>query len=423
MNYETFCLNLLSQDSFLQVNKKLLATLGLEKAVYISLLIDKYKQYKEENKLKDGYFFLTDNKICLYSGLKTKTIQNLKSKCEKEGFIFIKKEGIPLRTYYNINFYKVFEVFNLEKEIFDLNYERIFKEELTVENITFEKLEKLSLKQLQILCQKYKITYYGYHKKAELISIILDELNKKEKIENLEKDLSKNDILKLNFKNLRKTCKMLNISYSGSDNKENLQNKILSNLEKKVDKFVCKKINNKWTTQLSTSEQNSCTKLKLNINNNNINNTTTSSSYDRYNFLDLKEFNLLNKGTIKNIRKKIDNLDSEKFKKIYNYVKTKFDSGKVNNFNAFLYEILNQEWDINIQSEKVIQKELDVEKRKWLNHYSGIISDIVLKGEVEKLIIDIPLETLNKNKSKLGMMNGFEFKQHLYILKKQSIPS
>ena len=161
---------------------------------------------------------------------------------------------------------------------------------------------------------------------------------------------------------------------------------------------------------------------ELNIKNNNINNTT-SSSYDRYNFLDLKEFNLLNKGTIKNIRKKIDNLDSEKFKKIYNYVKTKFDDGKVSNFNAFLYEMLNQEWNIDIYNEKTIEKELDGEKRKWLNYYSGIITDTALKKEVEKLIIDIPLELLNKNKSKLGMMNGFEFKQYLCMLKKQSISS
>lgn len=425
MNYETFCLELLSQDAFLQINKKLLATLGLEKAVYISLLIDKYKQYKKDKKLKNGYFFLTDNQICLYSGLKSKTIKNLKSDCEKEGFIFIRKEGIPLKTYYNINFYKVFEVFNLEKEIFELNYERIFKEELNIENITFEKLKKLSLKQLQILCQKYGITYYGYHKKIELISIILDELKKKEKRENLENDLSKNDILKLNFKNLRKTCKMLNISYSGNDNKENLRNRLLEFFDKEeVDKIVNKKSANKWTNKLTTSEQKSCNKLKQNIKTKKQKQiTTTSSSSDRYDFLDLEEFNLLNKGTIKNIRNNIENLDLKKFKEIYHYVKNKFDSGKVNNFNAFLYEMLNQEWDINIQSEEVIQKELDVEKRRWLNHYSGIISDIVLKGEVEKLIIDIPLEILNKNKSKLGMMNGFEFKQHLCMLKKQNISS
>lgn len=424
MNYETFCLELLSQDAFLQINKKLLATLGLEKAVYISLLIDKYKQYKKDKKLKNGYFFLTDNQICLYSGLKSKTIKNLKSDCKKEGFIFIKKEGIPLKTYYNINFYKVFEVFNLEKEIFELNYERIFKEELNIENITFEKLKKLSLKQLQILCQKYGITYYGYHKKIELISIILDELKQKEKIENLENDLSKNDILKLNFKNLRKTCKILNISYSGLDNKENLQNKILNNLEKKVDRIVCKKINNKWTTQLSTSEQNNCNKLKLNtITNNQKQITTTSSSSNRYNFLDLEKFNLLNKVTINNIRKNIKNLDFIRFKNVYDYVKKKFDEKKVKNFNAFLYETLNQEWDINLEDEEVTKKELDFERKKWLNYYSGIISNQVLKEEIEKIIIDIPLELLNKNKSKLGMMNGFEFKQHLCMLKKQSILS
>lgn len=76
MNYELFCIELLSQDAFLQINKKLLATLGLEKAVYISLLINSYKYYKYKEELKNGYFYLTDNDICLYGGLKLKTIQN-----------------------------------------------------------------------------------------------------------------------------------------------------------------------------------------------------------------------------------------------------------------------------------------------------------------------------------------------------------
>lgn len=157
---------------------------------------------------------------------------------------------------------------------------------------------------------------------------------------------------------------------------------------------------------------------ELEIKNNNINNTTTSSSVDRYDFLDLEEFNLLNKGTKNNIRKNINNLDLEKFKKVYDFIKKKLDNGKVKNFNAFLYELLNKKWDINIQSEEIIERELDNEKKKWLNYYSGIMSNQALKEEVEKIIIDIPLEILNKNKSKLGMMNGFEFKQHLYTLKK-----
>ena len=102
---------------------------------------------------------------------------------------------------------------------------------------------------------------------------------------------------------------------------------------------------------------------------------------------------------------------------MYNFVKKKLDSGKVNNFNGFLYELLNKEWDINIQSEEVEKKEVSGDKKKWLNYYSGIINNIELKEEVEKIIIDIPLEVLQKNKSKLGSMGIFEFKQYLYTLK------
>ena len=49
MNYEQVCLELLAQDNFLQINKKLLANLGLEKAVFIAYLIDKYKYLKIED--------------------------------------------------------------------------------------------------------------------------------------------------------------------------------------------------------------------------------------------------------------------------------------------------------------------------------------------------------------------------------------
>ena len=72
---------------------------------------------------------------------------------------------------------------------------------------------------------------------------------------------------------------------------------------------------------------------------------------------------------------------------------------------------------------KKIEKELDEEKKKWLNRYSGVMSDPILKEEIENIIYDIPLEVLEKNKSKLGTLSLFEFKQHLHFLKKQNVLS
>ena len=418
MNYEQVCLELLAQDNFLQINKKLLANLGLEKAVFIAYLIDKYKYLKKEGKLKDDYFYSTDSDILLFSGLKLRTIQNIKKEGEKMGLFSIKKEGIPAKTFYKINFYKINKLLFSQKTIDELSYERLLQNNISFQEIDYDLLEKLSLKQLHLFCKQNKVSYSGNYTKDELIKKILFKKNE-EKNNRDRFSFSKDEILKMNFRTLREICKKLNITYSGNDNKENLRNKLLELFNKEeVDKIVSKKSDNKWTNKLTTSEQKSCNKLKQNIKTKKQKQiTTTSSSSDRYDFLDLEEFNLLNKGTIKNIRNNIENLDLKKFKEIYHYVKNKFDSGKVNNFNGFLYELLNKEWDINIQSEEVEKKEVSGDKKKWLNYYSGIINNIELKEEVEKIIIDIPLEVLQKNKSKLGSMGIFEFKQYLYTLK------
>lgn len=420
MNYEQICLELLAQDNFLQINKKLLAILGLEKSVFIAYLIDKYKYLKKENNLKDDYFYSTDSDISLFSGLKLKTIQNIKKEGEKIGLFSTKKEGIPAKTFYKINFYEINKLLFSQKTIDELAYERLLQNNISFQKIDHNLLEKLSLKQLHLFCKQNKISYSGNYTKDELIKKILFKKNE-EKNHTDKLSFSEDEILKMNFRNLREVCKKLNITYSGNDNKENLKNRLLEFFNKEeVDKTVSKKSANKWTNKLITSEQKSCNKLKQIIKTNNQEQiTTTSSSFDRYGFLDFEEFNLLNKGTKDNIRKNIKNLYFDRFKEVYNFVKKKLDSGKVNNFNGFLYELLNKEWDINIQSEEVIPKELNKEKKKWLNYYSGIISNQALKEEVEKIIIDIPIEILNKNKSRLGTMGMFEFKQCLFSLRKQ----
>jgi hypothetical protein len=145
-----------------------------------------------------------------------------------------------------------------------------------------------------------------------------------------------------------------------------------------------------------------------------------SSSYD---FLDLSKYTLLNLATKKNIEKNIPNLTEEKFIKIYELTLSYINSGKGENFNAILYKGLNEEWNYDIKSsdgekEKVVKKELDGDKKKWLSYFAGIISDKNLKLEIEKIIIDIPLEILNKNKSKLAKVSSFEFKQNLISLRK-----
>lgn len=144
-----------------------------------------------------------------------------------------------------------------------------------------------------------------------------------------------------------------------------------------------------------------------------------SSSYD---FLDKNIFNLLNNATRKNIRRNIKNLTEEKFIEIYNLTLEYIKSGKGKNFNAILYKGLNNEWNYEIYSLNTTPEKpklLEENKRKWLSYFAGIISNQSLKNEIENIIINIPIEVLNTNKSTLARMNTFEFKQYLLSLKRK----
>lgn len=156
------------------------------------------------------------------------------------------------------------------------------------------------------------------------------------------------------------------------------------------------------------------------VNNNKITITNKKNS-SRYKFLNLSKYSLLNKATIKNINNNIADLTEERFIEIYNLTVEYIEQNKNSNFNAILYRALNGEWNFDVlNKEKIERRELDSNKKRWLNYFGGIICDKELKEEIERIIIDISLETLNKNKSKLSKMNLYEFKQHLYSLKKLS---
>ena len=87
----------------------------------------------------------------------------------------------------------------------------------------------------------------------------------------------------------------------------------------------------------------------------------------------------------------------------------KWDDGAV-------YQALRDNWEIKAETSPSVPEDMEA-KIKWLKYFSGIYSDKELRSEIEKIIINIPLETLNKNKSKLSKMTVFEFKSHLSSLK------
>ena len=235
--------DLLTQDSYFILNRKLNSYCGLVLGAFIVFLLDKEKYHKYNGELtQDGYFYATDMDIMLMTGLTSSQVSKLKNTAVEKELVFIKREGIPLKTYYKINLQKINDIMNLNKTAMELSYERIIFENKEQEdisnllNVSESTLSNLTFKDLRFICKKFKVSYSGKNNKLEIIEKILEE---KEKIlqggtpaqgiipVNPKSEASSvQDLKNITFKNLRIMCKELNISYSGKDTKDVLINKI-----------------------------------------------------------------------------------------------------------------------------------------------------------------------------------------------------
>lgn len=230
--------DLLTQDSFFILNRKLNSCIGLVLGAFLVFLLDKEKYHKYNNELtKDGYFYATDMDIMLMTGLTSSQVSKLKKEAEEKEFVAVKKEGIPLKTYYKVNLQKINDILNLNKSAIELSYQRITEEDIpNLLNVSENILINLSFRDLRFICKKFRVKYYGTNTKQQMIENILEA---KEKIASGETEtedkqnkkvsneiLSIQDLRNLTFKNLRSICKENNITYTGQDTKSILVNKI-----------------------------------------------------------------------------------------------------------------------------------------------------------------------------------------------------
>ena len=123
--------DLLTQDSFFILNRKLNSCIGLILSAFLVFLLDKEKYHKYNNELtKDGFFYATDMDIMLMTGLTSSQVSKLKKEAEEKEFVSVKKEGIPLKTYYKVNLQKINDILNLNKSAIELSYQRITEEDI-----------------------------------------------------------------------------------------------------------------------------------------------------------------------------------------------------------------------------------------------------------------------------------------------------
>lgn len=182
INYENILYDTLSQEANLFVNKKLLAKLESDLALFISFLIDKGRYHKLNNGLtEDGFFYATNEDIYLFTRIPRKRIVKLKKQGAELDLFFIKKSSNSFNgaTYYKLNFEKILEIISTDKTAMELAYEASIP---VTEEVGYseETIMKLSYRDLKLVCKKLKIPYKGTDRKITLIEKILENqgLNK-----------------------------------------------------------------------------------------------------------------------------------------------------------------------------------------------------------------------------------------------------
>ena len=136
-------LEIFRTDAFLAINKKLIKVLGLEKALFISNLIDKYKYFQKREMLtEDGAFYNTHEDQIYEIGLTEYQIRKCKKELIKMGILKTEKRGVPAREFYFINF--------------QLLIAMVFGKELNIEGLDLTKTKGLDLTKTKGLYNKTK---------------------------------------------------------------------------------------------------------------------------------------------------------------------------------------------------------------------------------------------------------------------------
>ena len=133
MNYDKLLLSTLSQDAYYLVNKELVRKLGVIPSLTLSLLIDKYKYFKKENKLdSQGGFFLSAKKTKKQINIIEQELKIARSArrtafdvLKKNNLAKITKKGNPAQYHYYLNFKSILGILSSEDELTPLSQDEV----------------------------------------------------------------------------------------------------------------------------------------------------------------------------------------------------------------------------------------------------------------------------------------------------------
>ena len=182
LNSKNLVLNLLGTDANIQINKKILLILKLEEAFFLSYLIDQYKYFEREGKLReDGSFYTSNMDIALYTTFNNSQIARVKKAGLEKNLFRISLEDSRTKSYYYLNFDKILEMIGTEKSNMELAYKSRFDSEkidIEINNLEdIENLKKFTFNELRFYCKENKIKYSGNDKKDNLIKKIIENKN------------------------------------------------------------------------------------------------------------------------------------------------------------------------------------------------------------------------------------------------------
>lgn len=173
MNYRNILQNTMGQESFLMVNKKLMARYDIQFAAFIAYVIDQEKYWLDKKGNND--FFIIDEDIHLFCGIKRGTILSIKKLGIESGLIKIKTKGMPLKSYYTINHKEILEVISGDNTRSDIAIESSLGE------INLETVKTMKRDNLRLACKQIGVKYKGKDSKEVLLLAITDLLQLREK--------------------------------------------------------------------------------------------------------------------------------------------------------------------------------------------------------------------------------------------------
>jgi len=109
--------NVLRDDEFILVNKKLLPILGVKATIYLSVLISKEKYFFNRGLLVDNQFWNTQKDMEQLTLLSPKKQSGAIKILKANNLIEVERKGIPFKNYFKINHEKIFQILSLESPV------------------------------------------------------------------------------------------------------------------------------------------------------------------------------------------------------------------------------------------------------------------------------------------------------------------